>query len=104
MLAKFSGFDPKGPYLSLEKETFCVVFTYFVKRAREIRGFHVPVVQRRLRTVQEKYVQSCCFVNLNPFFCFFFVFFFCRSRYCRRRRCLISALLLSSRNLATMVT
>ena len=62
MLAKFSGFDPKGPHLSLEKETFCVVFTYFLKRAREIRRFHVPVVQRRLRTVQEKYVQSCCFL------------------------------------------
>ena len=28
MLAKFSGFNPKGPYLSLEKEkeTFCIVF------------------------------------------------------------------------------
>ena len=47
MLAKFSGFNPKGPYLSLEKqkETFCVVFTYSVKRPREIRKFHVAVVQ-----------------------------------------------------------
>ena len=72
MLAKFSGFDPKGPHLSLEKETFCVVFTYFLKRAREIRRFHVPVVQRRLRTVQEKYVQSCCFLS-GPLFFFFAV-------------------------------
>ena len=56
MLAKFSGFNPKGPYLSLEKEkeTFCVAFTYSVKRAREISTLHVPVVQRRLRNVQKK--------------------------------------------------
>ena len=33
MLAKFSGFNLKGPHLSLEKETFCVVFTYSIKRA-----------------------------------------------------------------------
>ena len=56
MLVKFSGFNPKGPYLSLEKEkeTFCVAFTYSVKRGREISRFHVPVVQRRLRNVQKK--------------------------------------------------
>ena len=55
MLAKFSGLNPKGPYLSLEKEkeTFCVVLTYSVKRAREIRKFHVAVVQQRLRNVQK---------------------------------------------------
>ena len=48
MLAKVSGLNPKGPYLSLEKEkeTFCVVFTYSAKRACEIRKFHVAVVQR----------------------------------------------------------
>ena len=48
MLAKLSRLNPKGPYLSLEKEneTFCVVFTYSVKPAREIRKFHVAVVQR----------------------------------------------------------
>ena len=33
-----------------------------------------------------------------------YLFFFLPVCYCRRRRCLISALLLSSRNLATMVT
>ena len=56
MLAKFSGFNLKGPYLSLEKEkeTFRVAFTYSVKRAREISRLHVPVVQRRLRHVQKK--------------------------------------------------
>ena len=70
MLAKFSGLNPKGPYLSLEKEkeTFCVVLTYSIKRAREIRKFHVAVVQQRLRNVQKSvmYVQSCVFLaNLN---------------------------------------
>ena len=56
MLVKFSGFNPKGSHLSLEKEkeTFCVVFTYSIKRAREIRKIHVAVVQRRLRNVQKK--------------------------------------------------
>ena len=72
MLAKFSGLNPKGPYLSLEKEkeTFCVVLTYSIKRAREIRKFHVAVVQQRLRNVQKSvmYVQSCVFLaNLNLF-------------------------------------
>ena len=34
---------------------------------REIRHFHVVVVQRRLRNVQKSvmHVQSCCFANLN---------------------------------------
>ena len=102
MLARVSGFNPKGPYLSLEKEkeTFCVAFTYSVKLAREISRLHVPVVQRWLRNVQKKRDarENCCFANLN------LSGFFCRSRYCRRPRCLISALLLSSNNLATMVT
>ena len=41
MLAEFSGLNPKGQYLSLEKEkeTFCVVLTYSIKRAREIESF-----------------------------------------------------------------
>ena len=39
MLAKFSGLNPKGPYLSLEKEkeNFCVVITYSTKRESEIK-------------------------------------------------------------------
>ena len=34
ILVKFSGFNPKGSYLSLEKEkeTFCAVFIHSVKR------------------------------------------------------------------------
>ena len=49
------GLTPKGLYLSLEseKENYCVVFTYSIKREREIRKFHVAVVQRRLRNVQK---------------------------------------------------
>ena len=50
------GLNPKGPYLCLEKERFCVVVTYSIKRAREIRKFHVivAVVQRRQRNVQKR--------------------------------------------------
>ena len=51
-------------YLCLEKESdsFCVVFTYSIKRAREIRKFHVVVVQRRQRNVQNSvmHVLRCC--------------------------------------------
>ena len=55
MFVKFSGLNSKGPFLSLEKgkETFCVVFTYSVKQAREIRKFHVAVVQRWLKNVKK---------------------------------------------------
>ena len=58
MLAKFSGLNPKGPYVSLEKEkeNFFVVLTYSKKRAREIGKFHVAVVQQRLRNVQTSVV------------------------------------------------
>ena len=46
MLAKFHRVESEGPYLSYEKEkeNFCVVLTYSIKRAREIRKFHVAVV------------------------------------------------------------
>ena len=69
MLAKFSRLNPKGPYLSLEKEkdNFCVVFTYSIRRACEIRKFHVAGEQRRQRNVQNSvtHVQICCFINKN---------------------------------------
>ena len=70
----------KGLYQSSgkEKESCCLVFPSSTKR--EIRHFHVVVVQRRLRNVQKSvmHVPSCCFANINllPFW---------RSR-CRRRR------------------
>ena len=53
MLAKFSWLNAKEPYVSLEqeKQNFCVVLTNSIKRAREIRKFHVAVVQQRLRNV-----------------------------------------------------
>ena len=45
------------------------MFTFYIKR--EIRKFHVVVMQRRQRNVQKSvmHVQSCCFTNLN--LCFF---------------------------------
>ena len=69
MLAKFSGVESQRPNLSLKKEgkNFSVVFTYSVKQAREIRKFHVAVVQRGLKNVQKRvmHVQSCNFANVN---------------------------------------
>ena len=70
MLAKFSGLNPKGPYLSLEneKENFCVsLSTYSIKRGSEIRKFHVAVVQQRLRNVKKivMHVQNVSFANIN---------------------------------------
>ena len=46
-----------------EKESRCLVFTSSTKR--EIRQFHVVVVQRRQRNVQKSmmHVQSCCTPN-----------------------------------------
>ena len=44
MLAKCSGLNPK------EKENNCVVFTNSMKRAREIRKFHVAVATEKKRT------------------------------------------------------
>ena len=93
----FLGLNPKGPYLSFEKEkdNFCVVFAYFVKRVREIRKFHVAVAQRRLRNVQKSvtHVHSCCFADIN--------LWLFSSSLCRRWRRYLSSL---SRNFATMVT
>ena len=60
---------PKGRYPSLEKEkeNFCVVLTYVIKWASEIRKFHVAVVQQRLKNVQKSlmHVQSFSFANLK---------------------------------------
>ena len=58
------------------------------KKKREIRHFHVLVVQRQQRNVQKSvmHVQSCWFGNLLLLFCRSR----CRWRRCRRRRCLSS--------------
>ena len=80
------------------KRKFLCVLTYPIKRARQIRKFHVAVVQRRLRNIQKSvmHVQSCYFANVN-------LLLFYRSRWSPRRRC-SSFLLLWSKNFATMVT
>ena len=76
------GLNPRGPYLSLEKEkeNFCAVFTDSIEQAREIRKFHDAIVQRLLRNAQKSvmHVQSCCFASIN-------LLVFCRPRCCRRR-------------------
>ena len=69
MLVNYSGLNPEVPYLSKEKEkeNLCVVLTYSIKWAHEIRKFHVAVVQEWLRNVQKRMmlVQSCSFANLD---------------------------------------
>ena len=61
----------KGPYLILEREIkFCrCLVTFFIKR--EIRHFHVVVVQKRERNIQKSvmHVQSCCFAYQT--YCFY---------------------------------
>ena len=41
---------------------------FSIKRAHEIRKFHVAIVQRQLRNVQKSviYMQICGFANVNP--------------------------------------
>ena len=67
MLAKSSGLNAKGPSLSLEQKNFCVVLTYSIKWASEIRKFH-PVVQQWLRNVQKSviHMQSLFFCQSKP--------------------------------------
>ena len=58
--------NSKGLYQSSGKEKeSCLVFPYSTKR--EIRHFHVLVVQQRQRNVQKSvmHVQSCCFACPN---------------------------------------
>ena len=73
MLAKLSGFNPKGQYVSLEKEkqNFCVVLTYSIKREHESRKFHVVVVQQPLRNVQKSVI---FFANLKHITTVFLLF------------------------------
>ena len=103
MLTKFSGVESQRPNLSLkqERKNFCVVFTYSVKQAREIRKFHVAVVQWRLKNVQKRvmHVQSCYFANINLLL--FAVLFADASPSSLLKK---SSLLFWSRNFATMVT
>ena len=92
MLAKFSGKNLKGPQLSLEKDTSCVVLTYSIKQASEIRKFHVAVVQQWLRNVQKRvmHVQSCFFGILNVLFFFgLFVVTVAKTPYCCHQEILL---------------
>ena len=61
-----------------EREICSLVFTSSIKS--HLREFHVAVVQWRQRNVQKSvlHMQSCCFANIN--------LFFCRSRCHRHRR------------------
>ena len=69
-------------YLSLEKESdnFCVAFTYSIKQAREIRKFHVIVVQWRQRNVQNSVM------HVQIVVCYYKHIIFCRSP-CLHHRC-----------------
>ena len=80
----------KGRSLSL-------VFASSTKR--EIRHFHVVVVQRRRRNVQKSMIrgQRCRLTNLN-------LSLFSRSRCRRRRRCLSSLLLIFATTATTTTT
>ena len=79
MLAKFFGVKFYRIVFQCSKKgkgSFCLVFLSSTKR--EIRHFHIVVVQRRHRNVQKSvmHVHSCCFANLNQLP-------FCRSRWRR---------------------
>ena len=79
MLEKFSGLEFEkniSKFRKRKREFNCVLFTYSIKRAREVWKFHATVVQRRLRNVQKSVMD----VQNNLLF---FFAFFCS---CRRRR------------------
>ena len=75
-----------------EKESCCLVFPSSTKR--EIRHFHVVVVQRRLRNVQKSvmHVQRWVFANISRSIALRFGRSHCRRRY----RCLSSLLLIEN--------
>ena len=62
MFAKFSGVESERTVSKFEneKDNFCVL--YYIKRAREIRKFHVAVLQGRLRNVQKSVMHVQSFV------------------------------------------
>ena len=95
----FLGLNPKGLYLSLEKEKENFVLcssTPSMQACPRNQKFHVAVVQRWLTNVQKSvmHVQNYCFNNLNRLL-------FRHSRCRRHRRCL-SSLLVRSRSFVTM--
>ena len=75
--------NSKRLFMKFRKKSFSLVFTSSTKR--QIRHFHVVVVQRRQRSVLKSVMhgQCCWFANLNQLL-------FCRFRCRRRRRCFSS--------------
>ena len=73
----------KGLYQSSEKEKESRWLVFVSSTKREIRQFHVVVVQRRQRNVQKKRD-----ARSKMMFCQSKPIAFCRSCYCHRRRCL----------------
>ena len=73
MLVKFSGSNRKGGYVSLEKEkqNFCVVLcTYSIRWAREIRKFHVAVIQSNFANLNLLFFSVRCYtVAKTPYCC-----------------------------------
>ena len=89
----FLELNSKGLHQSSGKEKKKFLFLFPSSTKREIRQFHVIVVQRRQRNVQKSVaqLQSWCFACLN-------LLLFCHSRY--RRRChYVNSLLKYSTNL-----
>ena len=86
-LLNFPKCEPFNQIFLKFQEQSCLVSTSSIKR--EIKQFHVVVVQRLQRNGQKSvvHVQSCFFLYLN--YCFF-----CRSRCRYRRPCTRSLLLL----------
>ena len=94
----FLGLNPKGPYLSVEdeKDNFCVVFTYSIKRVCEIRKFHVAGGGGGNNSKEMYKIARCTckFVVLSIKTYYFFAVLLPLP---------LSLVLLSSRNSATMV-
>ena len=66
----FLELNSKGLHLSSQKEKIVVFCPRSPCTKREIKKFHVAVVQRRQRKVQTRmlHVQSCCFAHQNRIF------------------------------------
>ena len=84
MLAKCSWVESErtvSKFRKRKRKILCCVHQLH-KAAREIRKFHVAIVQRRLRNVQKSvmHVEISCFANIN----LFFLPFYCRAKasYC----------------------
>ena len=82
---------PLKAVLKLRKRKKKSMSSFTPAKKREIRHFHVVVVQRRQRNVQKSvmHLQSCWFANLLLLFCRSL----CRCHRCRRRRSLSSLFL-----------